>query len=69
MAALCCRKVLAGISMEEGSHSAIDGEPGFVTNNGRQFMKLTVLVSEDRLSVNPKRHSVILPEQSAHLVS
>ena len=27
-----------------------------------------VLVSEDRLSVNPKRHSVILPVQSSHAV-
>jgi len=31
-------------------------------------LKETVLVSEDRLSVNLKRHSVILPVQSSHAV-
>ena len=32
----------------------------------RRFKERTVLVSEDRLSVNLKRHSVFLPVRASH---
>jgi hypothetical protein len=54
--------------VESSFHSIIDGRTRFVTNRRNRFKELTVLVSEDRLSVNPKRHSVILPGQSSYAV-
>ena len=50
-----------------GYESVVDGGVRFVTNSGVGSKK-SVLVSEDRLSVNPKRHSAILPVQSCHAV-
>jgi hypothetical protein len=44
--------------------NSIDERYEFATNSGSQ-LKQTVMVSEDRLSVNLKRHSVILPMQSS----
>jgi len=46
----------------------IDAEAWLVTNSRSWFKELKLLVSEDRLSVNPKRHSVILPVQSSYSV-
>ena len=44
--------------------TVVDERQEFVTNSGSQ-LKETVLVSEDRLSVNLKRHSETLPAQSS----
>jgi len=53
---------------ERADESVVDGAAGFVTNGGVRSKNQAVLVSEDRLSVNLKRHSVILPVQSSHAV-